>query len=197
MRRIVVLFAAGAVVLSFFDGFHTHGGATTYPAPVFLKMAWWTPLLFGTTAAAGGALYARGWRALRAPRALPRRPTLAIGFTIFAALYWASGYAPLTNAGKLGLLLAGAAAIWGLVDRTWQGVVLAAIGVVAGSATEILLTSLGSFQHLSADALGIPLWLPGLYLAAGPAVGQTARWILEAEPSTRSPAAGGSSGART
>src|SRR4051812_38755484 len=47
----------GAVAGSIFDGFHTHGGATSYPHPIVWMMAWWTPLLFAFAYTLSGVVY--------------------------------------------------------------------------------------------------------------------------------------------
>jgi len=177
--RVALLFLFGATVLTTMDGFHTHSGATSYPDPVVVKMAWWVPLLFGSTAALGGVSFVLLHRALRAPARALSSTDIAVGLAAFGGLYFASGYLPASNAVIAGLLLAGALALWRWLDRTWQGVVLGIGTAFAGCSTEIFLTSIGAFSHLRADFLGIPVWLPALYLASTPAVGHFARKVLE------------------
>ena len=103
---------------------------------------------------------------------------IAIAFGLFSLMYFASAYLPASNLVKLLVLLLGAFTAWRIVDRTWQGVVLAVGNAVTGCTTEIVLTHIGAFRHLQPDVFGIPIWLPGLYLVAGPAVGQLARRVL-------------------
>jgi len=119
LARIPALFVLGAVMLSVFDMFHTHSGMTAYPHPVFLGMAWWTPLLFGASLGFGGAIFVAGYRALHGDPELPQNAALAAGLVIYAGLYCASGYLPASNEGKLALLLLGFAALWWMLDRTW------------------------------------------------------------------------------
>ena len=182
-RRVRWLFGFGAVAISFLDGFHTHSGTTEYPDPVVLQMAWWVPLLFGSVVAIGGLAYDRAYRWMRGPARLPSWQHLTNALFLFAFLYMGSGYLPMRNGAKLLLLLAGAYGIWLLVDGSAQGVALALLNVIAGCTTEIILTRIGAFRHLQADVLGIPMWLPALYLAAGPALGQLARKIFAGAPS--------------
>jgi hypothetical protein len=179
--RIALLFAFGAVTLSFFDGFHTHSGATSYPSPWLWQMAWWVPLEFGFVTAAGGLFYARAYRGLGGARATSRG-AVAVSFALFAAAYWASGYLPVANAAKCAVVGAMFVTGWCVSDRTWQGLVLSGVAAVGGPITEITLSHFGLFAHLRADFWGIPMWLPFLYLASGPAIGQLARIVFEDEP---------------
>lgn len=175
--RVLVLFLLGGAALTVCDGFHTHSGTTTYPTPVFLRMAWWTPLLFGMTAGFGGFLFALGCRALGARR----KPTVArivAASTLFCTLYFASGFLPVDSVSKTALLFAGALVCFTISDRTWQGALLAGVAAVAGCAVEITLSRLGAFSYVRPDVWGIPYWLPCLYLASGSAVGQAARAYL-------------------
>jgi hypothetical protein len=174
------------VVISFFDGFHTHSGTTEYPHVVILKMAWWTPLLFGSVVGFGGLLYDRAYRWMNGPERLPSWDQLVTALFLFGLLYASSGFLPINNTPKLILLLAGALLVWLRVDGSRQGLVLAALNAALGCTTEIVLTHFGAFRHLQADIAGIPIWLPGLYLAAGPTLGQLARKTL-ASPSYERP----------
>lgn len=188
LRGHAFLWLLGAVVVAFFDGFHTHSGTTRYAAPVIWQMAWWTPLLFGASVGIGGPIYAIGVRRIGASR--PRRPPppardLGIGFAIFGVLYFASGYLPASNGVKLAVLLCGAAVLFGWLDRTGAGAIMALVTAVTGPLVEITLVRLGTFAHLQPDFAGIPMWLPALYLCAGPTLGQIARRALETDVSAR------------
>jgi hypothetical protein len=182
MRRVALLFVLGAVVLSFFDGFHTHSGTTEYTHPVALRMAWWVPLLFGTTAALGGWLYATGHRRLGGGEAVPSWPRVAGAFFGFAGLYFLSGFWAAPDAIKLAALAGGGVVLWLVVDRTWQGALLAVPTMIGGCAVEIALVHVDAFRYVHGSLLGVALWLPGLYLAATPAVGQLARRVLAVQP---------------
>jgi hypothetical protein len=176
--RVGLLFVAGAVLLSFFDGFHTHSGTIEYPHPLILRMAWWTPLLFGATAAGGGWVYARAYERLGGDRRTAPWPLLAGAFCGFGSLYFATGFWAAPDAVKLAALAAGAIVLWLLVDRSWQGALLAVPTVVGGCAVEIALVHASAFRYVDGRLLGVAAWLPGLYLAAAPAVGQLARRVL-------------------
>lgn len=88
-RRAVRL--RGALVIPLFDGFHTHSGTTAYPHPFVWRMAWWVPLLFGTSVAGGGLAFALAYPRLGGRRAPPRVPALVVAFAAFALAYWSSG----------------------------------------------------------------------------------------------------------
>ena len=130
--RVVVLFLFGAIVFSFFDGFHTHSGTTRYADVVVWQAAWWVPLLFGASIGLGGPAFALGYRALGGARAPPPWSTLAAAFVAFGALYFFSGFYHGANAWKLLVLAVSAATLWAVVDRTWQGAACALGASVTG-----------------------------------------------------------------
>jgi hypothetical protein len=178
--RLALLFACGAVLGSIFDGFHTFGGATAYPSPVLLRMAWWTPLLFGAAGLGIGLSHADLDRRLRRPpRPLSDR-AVAGGLVYFGLFYFMSGFLPTANSARLALLALGFLVLWLLLDRSWQGLALAAMTAVIGCSVEVMLTGAGAFQHLRPDLLGIPAWLPALYMLASLAVGNLGRRLLGA-----------------
>lgn len=185
LRPHAFLWLLGATAVSFFDGFHTHSGTTRYAAPVLWQMAWWTPLLFGASVGLGGPVYAMGVQRMGGGRPPPPWRDLAIGFAGFGGLYFASGYLPASNGAKLAMLLAGAALLFGWLDRTRAGAIMALVTAVSGPLVEITLVHLGTFAHLQPDFAGIPMWLPGLYLCAGPTLGQIARRALGSDVSAR------------
>lgn len=179
--RLAVLFLVGAPVFCVLDGFHTFSGTTEYTDPWLLRMAWWTPVLFGSVVAGGGAIYAIGHLRMRGPSELPSWPALGAALSCFGALYFATGFWKAESPIKLAAVMLGAALMWAIADRSWQGAVLCIVSAVGGCAVEITLVSLGAFRYLEPDVLGVPWWLPGLYVAAGPAVGQLGRRVLSFE----------------
>jgi hypothetical protein len=86
----------------------------------------------------------------------------------FSLLYAASGYLPVSNPAKLIVLLLGGGALWIATGRNPLTLVLGIASAVLGPATEFVLVHLGVFRHLQPDVLGIPIWLPALYLASAP-----------------------------
>src|SRR5947208_1517661 len=90
--RLAWLFAFGAMVISIFDGFHTHSGTTRYATTVVWQAAWWTPLIFGLSTGVGGPAFAVGYEAFGGKRAPPSWPILGVSFAAFGGLYWFSGF---------------------------------------------------------------------------------------------------------
>ncbi len=178
-KRFVLLFLFGAVVITVFDGFHTLSGTTAYAGPYQAsRLAWWTPLLMGAGTAGGGATFVGLYRALGGTRQPPQWNAFASALWCFGALYFFSGFYHGANATKLAVLgVAGLAFFWWL-DRTWHGAVCALSVMLVGPAVEILLVRAGTFVHLQPDFLGIPMWLPALYLCAAPVIGHGARRLL-------------------
>jgi hypothetical protein len=186
--RLATLFAFGAVVISIFDGFHTHSGTTRYPHPVAFEAAWWTPLIFGASTGLGGPAFALVYRVSGGKRPPPSAPSLAVAFAIFGALYAFSGFyhgASATsgsyqeaNLTKLLVLGLGALALYLWLDRTVAGAVATLATALTGPLIEIVLVHAGAFEHLQPDVLGIPCWLPALYACSAPAVGHGSRWWL-------------------
>lgn len=183
MKRAWLLFFFGATGGVLLDALHTFSWTTEYTPPFMFRTAWWVPFLFMSAYGFGGLLYDRGWRAMRARDQIVPARDVAIGMTVFALLYAASGFLPVSNVGKTILLLIGAAGLWLYTDRTWQGVLLSLSAAFGGPLAEILLSRAGVFRHRQPDFLGIPIWLPALYLATGPSFGQLARRILSERPS--------------
>ncbi len=184
--RVLALSVFGAVVLSAFDAFHTHGGTTRYAHPIAFGAAWWTPLIFGCTTGLGGLVYSALYARLGGRRAalvgVARRRSLAV----FGGVYYASASA-LPNAAKLALLALIAGALWAWLDRSRAGALLMALLAIAGPCAEIVQVTLGLFAHLQPDLAGVPMWLPALYAASGPVLGQGARKWLSLEPVPVSP----------
>jgi len=56
---ILYLFLLGATLGTALDAFHVYSGVERYPAPVFLGVAWWVPLLFGGAAVAIGCSHVK------------------------------------------------------------------------------------------------------------------------------------------
>lgn len=180
--RALFLFGFGAVVGSIFDGFHTYSGVTEYTNPVFMKAAWWVPPVFGAATFAIGATHVKA-DALLGRRRVPSWLEAGLGMLVFGALYYLSGFWQASNAAKLALLAAGAAASWALLDRRPHAIGLMLFTAAVGPLVEIAMVSTGLFRHVGSDFAGIPLWLPGLYAVASVSVGNLGRRVL-AEPSS-------------
>jgi hypothetical protein len=171
----LLLFLFGAVVFSLFDGFHTHSGTTSYPDPWVLGMAWWTPLLFGSSVCILGVAYAELHARMGATREAPAWPRIAVGVLAFALLYFMTGFWGASGGAKLGVLLGASVLLWAALDRTRRALVLMLGTAVLGCATELVLTHLGLFSYTRPDVSTVALWLPGLYTAGAVTLGPMAR----------------------
>lgn len=190
LRSALTLLSVGATVGSALDALHTHSGATTYPNPVFLKMAWWTPPIFGFAGLSTGLAYAVTERLTG--RSITRDVSTAeaaAGFAAFTGLYAITGYLPASNVVKLGVVAAGAAGLWLRLAPTREAALLAAAAAVVGPAVEVFLVSRGAFTHAGNDLLGIPMWLPALYAAGSVAFGVVGKLVVERLDPATSPGA--------
>lgn len=170
----LLLLALGATLGSALDAIHTHTGTTEYPAPVWLKMAWWTPLLFGAAGVAVGLP-----RAALAKEPAPTTGAVAGSMALFVLCYALSGTLP-GNVARAAVLFIIFAASWWAFDRTRLGLALALLTGLGGCVVEIILIRQGAFRHLQPTWLGIPLWLPWLYAAAQVGVGNLGRRLVSA-----------------
>jgi hypothetical protein len=168
---VLVLAGVGATLGSLLDGIHTHFGATAYTEPVALRAAWWVPLLFAGAYATSVArpLLDKG----------PRPPgwKAAVGMGVFISAY-ALSVAPWpwgVRAAVLGGLFA--AGFW-VCDRTRAGLIVAGTAAVCGPVVEAIMVRAGTFVHHEVLVLGIPGWLPFLYLTAGVGLGTLAKWVV-------------------
>jgi hypothetical protein len=162
--RILALFAAGGIGLALCDQIHVQAGVLDYETGGFFGQAWWVPLQFGVAAlaiVAGAAPFARG-------RAKPGAATFLTGTLWFVAAYAASG---LFDAHPYALAAA-FVVTWALrVALARQPSSLVAFSLLlaaAGTGAEAILSAAGTFAYANPDLLGVPIWLPGLYLHGAP-----------------------------
>jgi hypothetical protein len=174
--RVAIGAGFGAIVGTLGDRVHTYYGVLVYPHPLAWGEAWWVPLIM---AGAGVAL-------MLAPGGIRRRlGEPAGGSTLevvtatlwFAAAYLASGLWkgwPIVLTVVFAATFLARALRWSGRARWW----LAAGAAVGGPLTERLLVAGGLFHYVvPAPLLGVPLWLPALYLhAAGVGRALDRRW---------------------
>jgi hypothetical protein len=161
----VILVGLGATLGSALDAIHSHFGAISYTSPVIAKAAWWVPLLF---AGAYGTGIGRPLLAREEPPISAWK--VALGMGLFIAAYWLW---PVRCALLSAIFLTG----WAICDRTRLGLLIAALAAFFGPVVEITLVHAGVFLHHEAHVLGIPVWLPFLYLTASVGLGSLARWL--------------------
>jgi len=162
----------GAVTFTLGDQLHVRFGVLAYRAPAFLGQAVWVPGLFALASAMGlGGLLLGSWVA-GTTRDLTEAPADRWGTreAVFAAVWFMVAYAmsgPLQGyprALAAVYLVLFALRCWALgVPWLWfQGCLFAA----GGTAFEATLSSTGAFWYAHPDVIGVPWWLPGLYLHA-------------------------------
>ena len=170
-RAYLILAVIGASLGTALDAIHTNFGATSYTSPAFAKAALWVPLLFAFAYSAAIA------RPLLDRASRPAAWQALLGVSLFIAAYWLS-VAPIPWGARAAIIGGIFAVSWYVCDRTRAGVIVALIGAVCGPAVEVVLVGAGTFVHHETLALGIPGWLPFLYLTAGPGLGTLAQWLV-------------------
>lgn len=183
--RILALFVAGGIGLALCDQIHVQAGVLDYETGGFFGQAWWVPLQFGVGAlaiVAGAAPFARG-------RTKPGAAAFLTGTLWFVAAYAASG---LFDAHPYALAAA-FVVTWALrVALARQPASLVAYSLLlaaAGTGAEAILSAAGTFAYANPDLLGVPIWLPGLYLHGAP-LALALACALSEQRGTRSASAG-------
>lgn len=174
-KFVLWLFLLGATLGSFMDGFHTYSHTTAYTNPVFLKMAWWVPLLFGSAYVFIGVSHVDFYKFFKPKKEFLGWDRVILSFFLFALVYFASAFLHTENSFKVILLYSSAILIWMFFSGNWQGILLAVLTGLAGSSVEILLSHYKTFSYLQPDIWGIPYWLPSLYMCGSIAGGNLVR----------------------
>jgi len=162
----VILALVGGVVSTLCDHLHATSGVLWYPRPVLWSQAWWVlPLFFGATLLTVGTADL-GRRALGLPPvAEPSWREVAGDLLAFVTAYiWTSfGH---TQPTMLALLMVG---FWvALMARRPRWVwIVSLLSAVLGSLFEAGLSWADGFHYHHPDLLGVPRWLPVLYLYVG------------------------------
>jgi hypothetical protein len=185
LGRILALFAAGGIGLALCDQIHVQSGVLDYDTGGYFGQAWWVPLQFGVAAlaiVAGAAPFARG-------RAQPKLIDFVTGTAWFVAAYAASGlFDAYPNALAVAFVLTWALRV-ALAPQPASLVAYSLLLAAAGTAAEAALSAAGTFAYANPDLLGVPIWLPGLYLHGAPLALALSRALSEPR-GTRSTAAG-------
>lgn len=182
-RATWVLMVIGTTLGTALDGLHSHFGAVSYTRPLVARTAWWVPLLYCGAYALGAA---RPWLAPHEPPLPPWKAALGMGLFITAYALTVAPWPLEVRAILLALLFALG---WGVCDRTGVGLLIAGLAAVGGPAVEITLMHAGLFAHHEVNFLGIPVWLPLLYLTAAVGLSNLARWLAAPRASPSRPAA--------
>ncbi len=159
-----VAVAAGAVLATTGDHLHVVYGVLFYPHPVLLQQAWWVlPLFVGAT---WGML--AGSEDVRT-RLAGAKVATSLGEALLAAGAFFVAYAFTAVAAELPtFVLVVLVATWLLRIRALPRWVVAfgLVSAVCGVGSEAALSYAGGFAYVNPDFLGVPRWLPALYLHA-------------------------------
>jgi hypothetical protein len=156
---------AGSILCTVGDHLHATYGVLYYPAPFVWAQAWWVPLLFfcASLATLGGAGIVKRFFGGEGLAASTRQ---LVGTTIaFATAYAFTAFAHSQPNVVLALLVAWWMARVVSNAPPWL-VAFSLVTAVLGSSFEAVLSSTGAFYYHHPDFMGVPRWLPGIYLHA-------------------------------
>jgi len=170
--RWLLLILFGATICTLGDHLHATSGVLAYREVAFWDQAWWVGPLFGgaTIACVVGARPFIAWG--KATEVAPPRRLLAdlIGF---CAAYAYTSFAAHDRPNVTLVVLVMVFVVRVLAeDRARWLVVYSLALAVCGTLFEAGLSSTGAFYYLHPDLLGVPRWLPGIYLHAGLIAGE-------------------------
>lgn len=178
--------AAGSVMCTLCDQVHVRTGVIAYRVPAVAGQAVWVPAVF-LLAAFGGL--AQWWLLARLDPSVAHdlrsgsKDAWGTREAVFSAawlvaVYGSSGFVQssphLAFAVYVGLFMLRA---WSL--RAPGVITHALLFAVAGTGFEAALSSTGAFWYTRPELLGVPVWLPGLYLhGAFVARAVMRRWLV-------------------
>ncbi len=79
---------------------------------------------------------------------------------------------------KVGLLGVIYFNFWVMAGRSWQNLVLSIVTAITGTLVEMVLVAAGAFSYVHPGMLGVPYWLPCIYMCASLAVGDVGRALF-------------------
>ncbi len=174
---IIWLFLLGSIIGTAMDAWFVYGGIERYPSPVLFGVAWWVPLLFGAAAITIGYSHALVDPLLQHRRRHPH-PLVTSGELLWLVLAYTIGVSILNTLAKVGLLLVIYLNFWVIAGSGWQNLLLSLVTAITGTLVEMILVTVGMFSYLHPDFIGVPYWLPCIYLCASLAVGDFGRSLL-------------------
>ena len=160
----VITVAIGAVVATTGDHLHVLYGVLFYPHPVVFRQAWWVPPLFAgaTFAMVAGSEVVRKALGGEVVATSLAEAALATG-AFFVAYTFTAVAAELPTTVLVVLVVTWLVRVRGMPRWVW---LFALVAAMCGTGFEAGLSRLGGFAYVSPDWLGVPRWLPGLYLHA-------------------------------
>lgn len=160
----------GALIATFCDGVHVYTSTLVYPDPLWYGQPWW-PFPMFTLAFLSMAITYR-LVDLFMPASLVRSQSCAPGSTaalvetllLFALVYMLSGFGN-TSALFLCVLfyVSFAVRLWATYERGFL-LLIAILLAIGGTLVEAGISAIGQVAYTRNDMIGVPLWLPGLYL---------------------------------
>lgn len=192
--RVLFLAVMGAIAGTLLDSLHVHTGTAGYrnvPILPLLRVAWYVPPEFAAAGVVVGMLRPELDEELQRERTSLPTWQIVAGMFFFIGM-WAStgvlGSRGLSNVTITAILAPLGALGWYVFDGTKQGVIAATITATIGVLVESVLTYTGTYYYTRPDFIGVPMWLPVLYVTACGAVGNVGRllkyaWDLPESPS--------------
>lgn len=161
-RSRIFALAGGAALFVALDQLHIGAGLVLYPTTFLFREPVWIPLAFGVGSFAGTLAWSRFFARAGDPRAHLTAVARAVAWVALAFL------ATVVLKSQPSWLVLGALVAGWLVRLRGPlfGRKLAFSLVVAagGTAGEAVLVRFHAYDFAAPDVLGVPLWLPGLYL---------------------------------
>lgn len=170
----------GMVLGTSLDALHVATGTMAYKNPVLGLQDWWVPLEF----AVAGILTCEGYRRIGVSmaRVVPPPATLRellLGVACFVLSYGSSGFFRAWPNAELAayILLFIPAVLFTPKDARGALLLHSVTLAVGGPLTEAAISATGTFWYVEPDFLGVPRWLPGIYLHVGLASANLIRFL--------------------
>lgn len=161
------------------DLFHNVTNTSGYPYPAFLGLAWWVPLLFSGATVLVALSHVYSDKLFRQPKRELSWKKVIFGLLSFFLIYAISGFLKINLLPKFLILAVIALDVWFFFDKTLYGFILSILTAICGCLVESSLVQIGHFYYVEPDFLGVPYWLPFLYITASVSVGNLGRKLFE------------------
>ncbi len=187
VRFLTLSFVVGAIVgttgdychvITNTDGYPKRGPFPFLPIPD-VNMPVWVPFLFGTAVMLMATVHKLLAKAYH-PRLEKHFVLAACAPLLFVTIYALSGFLQFGTGGWQDVWLAALAIfMWWAMDGTRLGAILAVTNAFFGTCFEIFLVSIGGFFYYKthSNLMGVPSWLPWLYVIASVCISLFVRLI--------------------
>ena len=166
-KQLLTAFVLGGVYISLGDRSHIAFGVLSQVDTSFFGQAWWVPPMFGAVSISliQGLQVIRRLLGEETPERSPVRLTVAaIAFLVVYSLTGPLGGGGVPLAAVLTLLWVVRLVIWRERRST---IILCLLIAALGPLGEWIVSALGFFSYANPDLLGLPVWLPAVYLHGG------------------------------